>query len=163
MGNHKKSKDYLLLLVKLKEDIYGKDSEEVLQSYFDLGSVSKELNDYEDSLKYRLKSLDWELRNSGEFSEDTETAYNNVGAQYRELGQYEKALEYIQKAYDISREMSRTKKESIYLNRLGRVYVLKGESETAKSKFEEAISLLSHDHPEAIDSKERLNEIELNK
>ncbi|MDE7349762.1 MAG: tetratricopeptide repeat protein, partial [Muribaculaceae bacterium] len=76
-----------------------------------------------------------------------------------DLGEYDKALEYIGKAYSISKEAGRTEDEAVYLNRLGRVYALMGDAETAKAKFEEAISLLPEDHPEAIDSRQRLQKL----
>lgn len=85
---------------------------------------------------------------------------NNVGAQYRDLCEYDKALKYIGMAYAISKETGRIEDEAVYINRLGRVYAQMGDTESAKEKFEIAISLLPADHPEAIDSKERLQKLE---
>lgn len=88
------------------------------------------------------------------------TAYNNFGVLYRNMGEYDEALEYIGKAYDISQESYKTEDQGCYLNRLGRVYTLMGETEVAKEKFEEALKLLPEEHPEAQDTRTRLEELE---
>lgn len=132
----------------------------LMREFDEIGTSFRKIGRIDKALEVRLKSLNWYVTNSGNKSEETALAYNNVGAQYRDLGEYNKALVYIGKAYEISKENKRIEEEAIYLNRLARIYILIGEKETAKEKFEEALKLLPEDHPEAIDSKERLKELE---
>ena len=65
-------------------------------------------------------------------------------------------------ALERNKKTDRTEDEATYLNRMGRVYALIEDKETAKAKFEEAISLLPEDHLEALDSKKRLEDLEQN-
>lgn len=131
----------------------------LIREFDSIGTSFRNIGRIDKALEIRLKSLNWYVTNSGANSEKTATAYNNVGAQYRDLGEYNKALEYIGKAYEISKKAKRTENEGLYLNRLGRVYALMGEMNTAKKKFEEALRLLPEDHSEAIDTRRRLEEL----
>lgn len=63
----------------------------------------------------------------------------------------------------ISKHNRNKEYEAVHLNRLGRVYALIGNNEEAKLKFKEALSLLPEEHPDALDSKERLKQLELSK
>ena len=75
---------------------------------------------------------------------------------------YDKAIEYISKAYEIAVKLEDSTAKASYLNRLGRVYALMGNLEMASKKYKEAIDLLPDDHPEAVDSQNRLKEIQNN-
>ena len=159
MDNYKMALKFFIKALEIQEKMLGFDHPDVLESYNNIGTRYRKLGDYQNALVYRQKELDYYLRNSRENVIETASAYNNVGAQYRDLKQYDKAIEYITKAYEIAENIGDTISKAGFLNRLGRVYALMGEDETAKAKFLEAITLLPKDHPEAIDSQKRLDDI----
>ena len=119
----------------------------------------RSIGDYQNALIYRKKELDYYIQTQGETNLETAQAYNNVGAQYRELEQYDKAVEYITKAYDIADNIGDDIAKAVYLNRLGRTFAAMGDLSTAHDKFHSAINLLPEDHPEAKDSRERLEKL----
>ncbi len=143
-------------VLDIQQRILGEEHPDTATSLNNVGGTYSELGDYQKALECHEKALDIRMRIFGEEHPDTATSFNNVGCAYIEIGEYAKALEKIGKAYSISKDNGRTESEAIYLNRLGRVHTLMGDKETAIKEFQEAISLLPQDHPEAIDSKERL-------
>ena len=159
-GDYRKALEYYKKGLDIQVKVLGQDHPDVLKTYNLLGTIYREIEDYHNALVYRQKELDYHLRNSGDKSIKTAIAYNNVGAQYRDLTLYDKAIEYISKAYEIAVKLEDSTAKASYLNRIGRVYALMGNLEMASKKYKEAIDLLPEDHPEAVDSQNRLKEIQ---
>ena len=138
----------------------GKGHPDTATSYDKVGTIYRCVGNYAEALAYRKKKLQYTIKTGGELSLNSAQAYNNVGAQYRDLGQYDEALEYVCKALSIAESLNDVENIATYHNRLGRIFQKKVDIEQAVRHFQKAIELLPEDHPESIDSRERLKDIQ---
>ena len=159
MENYTEALGYFLKAKKIDEKVLGKEHIDTAETYDNIGMVYYELKEYPKALEYELKAMKICEKVFGK--EHSRTAYfcNNISLVYRIMKDYPKALEYINKAYEIAEKNGDTEAMATNLNSLGSTYADMGEMEKARAQFQTVINLLPDDHPEAIDSREMLENL----
>ena len=159
MENYTEALAYFLKAKRTEEKVVGKENIDTAETYDNIGMVYYELEDYSKALEFELKALEISEKVLGKKHSRTAYFCNNINLIYRIMKDYPKALEYINKAYEIAERNDDIEAKATYLNSMGSTYADMGEIETARAKFQEALALLPEDHPEAVDSRKRLNDI----
>ena len=131
----------------------------IILDYNNIGTLYRKVGELEKSIEYKKNAITLLKDLYGKEHKDLIPMYSGIGLCFIELKDYDQALYNFNKSLEIAESLSLTKEMGIRMNRLARVYALKGDYNMAKEKFEEAISLLPKDHPEAIDSRKRLNSL----
>ena len=155
-SNYSQALEYYNKALSIWEKALGKEHAYTAEAYDNIGEAYRKMGDNLNALTYRLKYLDYCIKKIGEKNIKTANTYNSIGAIYRDLAQYDKSLKYIGKALEIAQELKEIISVATYHNRLGRVYALIGDKENAQMHFQTAIDMLSEDHLEALDSRERI-------
>ena len=119
LKQYDKALKYLERSLKLRQDIFGKNSIELIDCYLNIGLIYGHLNEYEKALESYQKTLEISLKKFGESHLQTARILVCISASYDGLKQYEKALEIQEKAF------------KIYLNCFGEEHVLVGTLHTA--------------------------------
>ena len=68
--------------MKIREQLLGKESVEVIQSYIGLGNAYKEKKDYKTSIDYFEKALQNKIKQRGQGHKDLVRYYNNISEVY---------------------------------------------------------------------------------
>ncbi|MDR0719780.1 MAG: tetratricopeptide repeat protein, partial [Treponema sp.] len=89
----------------LREEILGKEHEDTLTDYNNLGQMYFTMGEHQKALEYYQRALDIRKKTGGGNNSDTAVSYNNMGQVYYTMGNYQKALEYHQLALDIQKEI----------------------------------------------------------
>ncbi|MBI5217999.1 MAG: tetratricopeptide repeat protein [Bacteroidia bacterium] len=91
------------------------------QSFFNIGSVYKDIGEYNKSLEFNLKSM--ELREALKDKKDIAESLVNTGLVYKELNSFEKSLEYLSKAQALAEKIHDLNSMANACNGLGSLYL----------------------------------------
>ena len=160
-GDYSKTLEYNYKALAILEKVLGKEDVDTAISYRDIGNIYYCKGNYSRALEYHIKALKVFLVVWGEKNYATVKLYSTIGNDYRQLGQYNLAINYISKAIENSDEPDNNILAGMLHNRLGRVYELTGDKDSAYEHFLQAIDMLPEDHEEAKDSKERIENLKL--
>ena len=121
--------------------IYGEEHAAVATSYDNLGTVYRDLGQYNEAKEYYEKALVIKKKIYGEEHASVAASYNNLGNVYRDLGQYNEAKEYHKKALVIKKKIYGEEHASVAAsyNNLGTVYHDLGQYNEAKEYYEKAL------------------------
>ncbi|AXT52725.1 hypothetical protein D1818_18550 [Aquimarina sp. BL5] len=93
-------------------------------SYNNLGIISKQLQKYEDGIKYHKKAMQY-ARNSLKDTLYRAISYNNIGTAFKSQKKYNKAIKYYNKALSFTKFLNnRPKRYARYIDNLGYVKFL---------------------------------------
>lgn len=160
--NYHEVKDYNKgLRYKIKAlDLYEKTHKEpdtyTASIYNSLSCSYRELGEIQKANHSVLRALEISSNLPETKPQDLAIFYNEAATNLIEMEDYPKVLEFLDKAFNIAKELNNKELEAISLNRMGRTYAAMGDKAMAKSKFEEAMPLVSYFHEVAIDCRERL-------
>ena len=101
MEKAKVAKPLLEECLKIYEENKDKELRQLGSTYFALGKVYYQLQDYDKALELSKKALDLLTKTSGERSYDVSSPMQVIGLTYSKLGRYEEALELINKVIDL--------------------------------------------------------------
>ena len=153
-AHYDKAIDVYNRLIKLCEDVYGKDNSVTAWSYNNIGIVYYNLSEYNKALEYFKLALDIKEKVWGKEHPDTAKSYNNIGIVHNDRGEYDKALEYYKRASDIrERVLGKEHPETAgSYDNIGSVYSDLGEYDKALEYHKKALvieeKVLGKEHPE---------------
>ncbi|WP_343914230.1 tetratricopeptide repeat-containing sensor histidine kinase [Aquimarina litoralis] len=88
-------------------------------SFSNLGTIAKQLEQYEDGIKYHKKAMEY-AKNTPKDTLYRAISFNNIGTVYKSLKDYNKAIVYYKKALSHKKFLeSRPKRYARYLDNLG--------------------------------------------
>ncbi|WP_298544584.1 tetratricopeptide repeat-containing sensor histidine kinase [uncultured Aquimarina sp.] len=119
----RKVKDYSnsedLTIKAIQKFKLSKNLEYIPLSYNNLGIISKQLERYEDGIKYHRKAMEY-ARNTNKDTLYKAISYNNIGTAYKSQKRFDKAIEYYKKALSFNYFLSsRPKRYARYIDNLG--------------------------------------------
>jgi len=144
--------------LKIREELYGDDSEKTAKSYNLLGVIYDAKGEYEKSEPLYEKALKIREEVLGENHPDTARSYNNLAGLYKSKGEYEKAEPLYEKALKIWEEVLGEKHPTTVTsyNNLATLYNSKGEYDKAEPLYEKALKIreevLGEKHPDTASS-----------
>ena len=159
MGDYQNAIEYCSVLFQAQ--IQWIPKEEQINDPFELirGQLFVWAQEYKFAIEYYSGLLELKKHYFGLIDERTKEVYDEILSIYFDTNRYNEAIEYLDRDFRTLINVNNLEVKTLYLNRLGRVYALMGDKETAKEKFEEALRLLPDDHPETIDTRKRLEEL----
>ena len=123
-GEYESALDVNLRQLKIRKKLYGPKHIDIALSFFNIGSIYFQQNDYTKALEYynRAQSV-WKM-NLVKESELGSPFYNNIGVIYDRQGYFNKALDYHQKALRINQKILGEKhfETATSYNNIGTVY-----------------------------------------
>ncbi len=152
-GKYEKALDYYFSSIKISEELYSDNHNDIKNkigmsaSYNNIGNVYKEQGSYEKAIDYYQKSLEIseELNDKNGIS----NCYTNIGVVYSDYCNYDKSIEYYLKSLKIREELLienpndyRTKNViSTCLNNIGVVHQNQGSYEKSIDYFMKALKI----------------------
>ena len=124
--------------IRLYEET-GSKSEEAGLSLLASGSISDNLGEKSEALKFYDKALIFFRAN--DFKEWEAVTFNNIGAVYSVLGEKQKSLEYYLQALPLLRQGENKLQEANTLNNIGKTYLDLKEKEKALEYFNQSLPL----------------------
>lgn len=107
LGNNPYSSKYELKSIKILETVTPQNDIKFINMYASIGNKYKEVNDYENTLKYLMKVLEFKNETTKlEYFLIFKTTYQDISCIYRDMDNHEKALEYKIHELNISKENS---------------------------------------------------------
>ena len=162
LENYEKALDLYLKALSIYQSETGEESKPTANAYHNISDVYWSLGNLEEAIKYEQKALQIYRKLYGKDSQVCEPLYRNLGILSFNLEKDQDAIDYFNKAYSVVKESDIKMGMGYYAHKLAIVYAASGDKEIAKAKFEEALRLLPEDHPEAIDTRRRLEELRKN-
>ncbi|MGB6150957.1 MAG: tetratricopeptide repeat protein [Pricia sp.] len=118
-----------------------KNYEQLYNSYSNLGSVTKELKEFDRALEYYNTALEYQkkIKFKNNYNLDVQ---NNIGVVYQEKSDFEKSLEYFEKILKTKNLLeTETKLYALTLNNLASSKFKSGDKTDLRGIFEKAIQI----------------------
>ncbi len=140
-----KNKDYVrsesLTIKAIKKFSLSKNKRYLPLCYTNLGILSKYLENYDRSIEYNLKAIEFAKGTNKEISQ-TITSYSNIGTVYKSQKKYEKAKEYYDKALAYKSFLTNNLKQySRLLDNLAYVNFLSNDLDSIPNLFYKALRI----------------------
>lgn len=124
-GLYPDAESICLLLIKLNEELYGKEHENTATSYNNIGMVYQAQGKYTKALECHNKALVTFEKVYGSNHPNIAVCYNNIGGVYDNMGNHQDALEYYFKSLSIQEKHHEEDNPDIATcyNNIGGVYM----------------------------------------
>lgn len=113
--------------------------------YNNIGSIYKDMDDFENAIENYTKALQVSKDNFGELHPHIAVIYNNLGTVYSEMGNFQESLNYFLKAVEINKEILGENSLEIANNKnnLATIYYELGHYNDALDCYVDAINIFS--------------------
>ncbi|CAF1179093.1 unnamed protein product [Adineta steineri] len=154
MGKFEYAEKYLLRLVNQLT----RDHPDIVDCYFQLGSVAYHKGDYEASLKWHRKLLEFDMQTLDVDHPRMASNYNSIATVYAQKGDYEAALDAFNKALTICKRIYGENHYDVAscLNNMGNVYQKEKRYYDALDFYQKSLAIwekcLPDNHPHLGDS-----------
>ena len=150
---YKESMKYQNVSLKIRQKIYGEDSEFTARSYNLLSIVYQSMGELAKALKYQEKALVLREEILGDKHPDLAISFSNISTIYQAMGELDKALEYQEKDLKVTEEILGEKHPSLAtsFSNISIIYQNMGELDKALEYQEKSLKLreeiLGDKHP----------------
>ena len=164
-GNAVEAKRIFARVVAKYEEFYGEFHPSHINALINLGSVMKDLKEYEEAIPVFEKAIEGRKLTEGENSINYAMVKAMAAGAYREFGLYDKADLYLKDAY-LQVALSYGEDSvtaSVILNSQGMLYKKQMKFERARDNYERSLAirekLFGTDHPETMATRHNLGEL----
>lgn len=144
---------------------YGENHPNV--SYLFVGNAYYRKGEFEQAIKYYLKTVEIKLSAPGDYRGELAQLYNNIGISYLEIDSLRKSLEYINKSLKIKIELvgDNTRYVTSNYNNLGLLYSKQKNYDKSLDYYQKSLTirrnLYGEKHPDVADSYQLIGEVYL--
>jgi len=127
----------------LKQVFFGEVSFNVDYSYYNIGLVYQNKEEYNKAMEYYLKCIDIRIALFGQKHGEVAIVYNQIGNIHKDKNEYAEAMEYYIKALKIRQELygENSIQAAASYNNIGGLYYLKNEFDLALEYFLKAFQI----------------------
>lgn len=139
LGNYEGSIKTLEKALEIRQEM--NDSIGIASLYSNIGTIYRELEKYQEAVRYYTLSLGILNEKSTQFTNQADLL-NNIGLIYRDIGMFDLALDYLNQALGVyQKEGVLEETGNIWLN-IGAVYFEKGEISQSIQYYSKALKIL---------------------
>jgi len=115
------------------------DSDHISTCYNNIGIIHYYLNNYQESIDFTQKALDYYLYHNQKI--DIATCYNNIANAYSDMGNNDTAIVFYNKALVLYEELDDIDGMSLINGNVGEVYAVQGKYDEAYTSFIKSLQL----------------------